>query len=95
MTMEEGRVRVAEFESPVSEIDPVGQSGCPTRAGSRGRFRPFGSSARAALTVVPLIRAIEIIRADGKGSSGILSACFPPVQAWPSERELRSRSFSA
>jgi hypothetical protein len=95
VTMGEGRVRVAEFESPVSEIDP----GRPIRLSDEGpvpeRFRPFGSSARAALTVVPLIRAIEIIRADGKGSSGILSACFPPVQAWPSERALRLRSFSA
>jgi len=34
--MGEGRVRVAEFEGPVSEIDLGGQSGCPTRARSRG-----------------------------------------------------------
>jgi len=94
VTMGEGRVRVAEFESGLRDRPgrPIGLS---DDGPVPGRFHPFGSSARAALTVVPLIRAIEIIRADGKGSSGILSACFPPVQAWPSERELRSRSFSA
>ena len=107
----EGRGWITLFEIPVSEIEPAANQvvrrwrspggdsiRCWTRlalALEHGPSRRLEVPPGLALTVVPLIRAIEIIRAPGNGSSGILSACFPPAQAWPSERALRLRSFSA
>jgi hypothetical protein len=109
--MGEGRAWITLFEIPVSEIEPAanrvvrrgrspGGDSIPVGHGriwlsNLGHHDVWTVRPERALTVVPLIRAIEIIRAPGKGSSGILSACFPPAHAWPSERALRLRSFSA